>query len=175
MAGFYQIATKIESVYDIYLPAEVRGVLQNLRIVITLGLEGVPLSCTPLPPGYLSRLLFWFFAPIFLVALYTAGVALYAFRQRCMRRLPNAETRNIIERVTPVGLRVVFLLSAPAWRANPGTPWQESSNPLAYSGVFLTRVLCALHVAVILRLRTSRLRHACARTRLSAHFAPLLC
>ena len=36
---------KVDRVYEIRLPAEVRGLLQHLGFVISLGLEGVPLAC----------------------------------------------------------------------------------------------------------------------------------
>ena len=45
LIGFYQIAGKVEAVYEIYLPTEVRALLQQIRIIISLGIEGVPLRC----------------------------------------------------------------------------------------------------------------------------------
>ena len=39
LVGFAQIVIKIETVYDVYLPAEVRAVIQKLRIVVSLGIE----------------------------------------------------------------------------------------------------------------------------------------
>ena len=57
------IATKIEDVYDIYLPADVRVLLEQLRIGISLGIEGVPLACVG-ANGYFKKLLFWMLAPV---------------------------------------------------------------------------------------------------------------
>ena len=39
LIGFGQIVIKIESVYDVYLPADVRALIQKIRIVISLGIE----------------------------------------------------------------------------------------------------------------------------------------
>ena len=39
LVGFSQIVIKIEPVYDVYLPAEVRAVIRRLRIVVSLGIE----------------------------------------------------------------------------------------------------------------------------------------
>ena len=32
LVGFYMIATKVEDVYEVYLPMEIRGALQNLLV-----------------------------------------------------------------------------------------------------------------------------------------------
>ena len=47
---------KVDRVYEIRLPAEVRGLLQYLTFVISFGLEGVPLTCLGVK-GYVRRLL----------------------------------------------------------------------------------------------------------------------
>ena len=45
LIGFYQIATKIELVYGILMPAEVRELLLALQFTISLGIDGIPLAC----------------------------------------------------------------------------------------------------------------------------------
>lgn len=45
IVGFFMIAVKFETVYEVYLPDEVRVILEQLRITISFGVEGVPLSC----------------------------------------------------------------------------------------------------------------------------------
>ena len=62
------LATKIEDVYEVFLPAEVRALLQQLRIIISLGIEGVPLACVG-ADGYQKQLLFWSFAPLAIATL----------------------------------------------------------------------------------------------------------
>lgn len=59
--------------YEIYLPPDVRALLQQLKIAISLGIEGVPLACVG-ANGYMKRLQFWMFAPIVLVAVATFTV-----------------------------------------------------------------------------------------------------
>ena len=53
---------KVDRVYEIRLPAEVRGLLQQLTFIISLGLEGVPLTCLG-AKGYVQRLLLWMLLP----------------------------------------------------------------------------------------------------------------
>ena len=57
LIGFYQIATRIESVYGIMLPAEVRELLLNIQLTISLGIDGIPLACIG-ANGYFARLAF---------------------------------------------------------------------------------------------------------------------
>ena len=102
-----QIATKIEDVYEIYLPSDVRALLQQLRIVISLGIEGVPLACVQ-ADGYEKRLQFWMWTPLVLVALATLTVMVHLLYHRAhsLKRLSPA---LIFEHVMPVVLRIAFL------------------------------------------------------------------
>jgi hypothetical protein len=43
--GFYQVVTRVEVVYDLFLPATVREMLVQFSFTISLGIEGVPLEC----------------------------------------------------------------------------------------------------------------------------------
>ena len=76
LIGFFQIASRVENVYEIYLPADVRSLLQHLRISISLGIEGVPLSCVG-ADGYVNRLAFWMWAPILLVGFAAVCVSVH--------------------------------------------------------------------------------------------------
>ena len=74
IVGCYQLCTKVDTVYDVSLPPDVKGVLEHISGFISLGVNGVAttsLECMGLS-GYRSRLLFWMTLPaviIFLVAL----------------------------------------------------------------------------------------------------------
>ena len=48
---------KVERIYGVQLPPEVRAVLRIVRITITLGLEGVPLTCVG-ADGYVTNALY---------------------------------------------------------------------------------------------------------------------
>ena len=52
------IASKVEKVYDLYFPAEVRGLLQAFTILFSFGMEGVPLECLG-ATGYEKKLVMW--------------------------------------------------------------------------------------------------------------------
>ena len=57
------IATKVENVYNLYFPAEVRALLNSFRVWFSLGMEGVPLECVG-AVGYEKKLALWFTAPL---------------------------------------------------------------------------------------------------------------
>lgn len=40
LIGFYQIFTKIESVYDVFLPADVQQIVKWITVTISLGIDG---------------------------------------------------------------------------------------------------------------------------------------
>ena len=58
LVGFYMIATKVEKVYDLYFPAEVRALLNTFTIWFSLGMEGIPLECVG-AVGYEKKLQLW--------------------------------------------------------------------------------------------------------------------
>ena len=74
--GFYMIATRVPSTYDVSLPAEVRRLLEQMTLIISLGMKGVettPLECMGLA-GYMPRLLAWMIAPLVVTAIILLGV-----------------------------------------------------------------------------------------------------
>ena len=92
--------------YEIYLPAEVRHVLQNLQVVISLGVDGVPLACVG-AIGYFARLLFWFLAPLAIVACGTAAILIHSW---CAKYVAKGKApAPFIETFAPFVLRVIFL------------------------------------------------------------------
>jgi hypothetical protein len=67
--SFYQIACKVEVVYQVSLPASVRALLKSLEVYIYLGFDfDAPYQCLG-ATSYLQRLQFWIFAPIALALL----------------------------------------------------------------------------------------------------------
>ncbi len=116
---------KVDRVYEIRLPAEVRGLLQHLTFIISLGLEGVPLTCLG-AKGYIQRLLLWMLAPwVAVLVLVIAMVAELQFVRRVSVRTSRRSTLRLsqgkdpmttthvlvqaIQRVTPMVLRIFFL------------------------------------------------------------------
>ena len=112
---------KVARVYEIRLPAEVRGLLQHLSFIISMGLEGVPLACIG-AKGYLQRLLLWMLLPLIVVAVLV--IAVVAQLQAASRfsktlhpiRFPTRERREkkrfferAMKRVTPLVMRIFFL------------------------------------------------------------------
>ena len=69
------IASKVEEVYDLFFPAEVRGLLQSFSILFSFGMEGVPLECLG-ATGYERKLVMWCVATIGL-DLATSGHCFY--------------------------------------------------------------------------------------------------
>ena len=77
--------------------------MQILRIVISLGIEGVPLACIG-ANGYVARLLVWMLGPVALVALATCTVGVHLLVRR---RLTSWSI--LLQRTAPLTLRIVFL------------------------------------------------------------------
>ena len=87
LIGFYMVATKVDTIYDVALPADVRAVLRTLSIVFTFGMQGfatTPLACLGLG-GYVAELLFWITFPM-LVVLAVLSVVLLS---TALRRKPR--------------------------------------------------------------------------------------
>jgi hypothetical protein len=109
LVGFYMIATKIEDVYEVFLPPDVRLLLSRMRVVISIGIEGVPLSCIG-AAGYTRRLLFWMLAPgglaafVLLITLATTLVV-----QRAIRGPKHGlSLLSVVPKATPMILRIVL-------------------------------------------------------------------
>ena len=60
--------------YEIRLPAAVRALLQSLALVVSFGLEGVPLACVG-AAGYVQRLVLWMLVPLMAVGVTSIAVA----------------------------------------------------------------------------------------------------
>ena len=101
----YQIMTKIEDVYEVTLPPAVRALLQQLRIIISFGIEGYPLACVG-ADGYEKRLLLWTFAP-FVLALLAVLAVLVDLR---LRRREQITTSLLFQNAMPAVLRIAFIL-----------------------------------------------------------------
>ena len=93
--GFYMIATQIDTIYGVSLPADVRLILNALSVVFTFGMQGVattPLACLGLT-GYVYELIFWIACPPVAVSVILTIVLLSTCCQQ-PRRLPkNAEPK----------------------------------------------------------------------------------
>ena len=74
IVSFYQIVIQLETVYQLYLPADVRALLASIQVIISLGIEAVPLVCVG-AKGYLGRLIFWMLVPLVLVIIAALGIA----------------------------------------------------------------------------------------------------
>jgi len=94
---FYQIATRVPSVYEVSLPADIVAVLDTLSTIVTFGLENVattPLECMKLE-GYVPRLLFWMALPVGLTLVIVGLVLLSSWCRRHMcANLNNRVSRN---------------------------------------------------------------------------------
>ena len=104
LVGFYQIATKVEVVYDVFLPTVVHEQLKQIQVVISLGIDGIPLACIG-ADGYIARLWFWTLAPATFMIMMACTRAITA---RVFRNAPNCRSA-ILEGALPVVLRVAFL------------------------------------------------------------------
>ena len=80
LIGFYQIATKVGTVYEVQLPETVQRLLDRISLVITfgieIGLEATPLECIGLA-GHANKLLFWLLMPLVLALVLLGGCAMW--------------------------------------------------------------------------------------------------
>ena len=124
--GFYQIATRVETVYGITLPEAVRKMMMLLRIAISFGIDGIPLACVG-ADGYHARLVFWTVVPLVVVFVVTCIGAAYALRRTlpCFRAASQSESKEpakpkgkgqmgelgelILNATLPAILRITFL------------------------------------------------------------------
>jgi len=104
LVGFYQIAARVESVYDILLPAEVRQLLLSIQLTISIGIDGVPLACVG-ANGYIPRLLFWMMLPLIVVV---ATSCVGAARVLISTKL-QASRAALVDATLPGVLRIFFL------------------------------------------------------------------
>lgn len=74
--GFYMIVTKVDIVYSVSMPTEVRSLMARLSVVVSLGMDGVattPLECMGLS-GYVPRLVFYMVFPMVVTVVLVCGV-----------------------------------------------------------------------------------------------------
>jgi hypothetical protein len=124
LLGFYVIVTKIDDVYEVPLPAEMRQLLVRFTIVISFGLAGTSdvLQCLGLN-GFANRLLFWMLFPFCLIGSAVAGaLALLLWRRRREQqealaageqvddRLVAAVLSKLPQMALPLVVRILFLL-----------------------------------------------------------------
>ena len=102
--GFYQIATRVESVYAILLPEQVRLLLFTLQLAISLGIDGIPLACVG-AAGYYARLVFWMVSPLVAVSVVTCVGAARVLAKRGRR----TSVSKMLNGTAPAALRVFFL------------------------------------------------------------------
>ena len=77
LLGFYLIATKIDSVYEVTMPHQVKRLLASFSVVVSFGFDGIgaPLECLGFS-GYRARLLGFMLAPLALsIAVIGIGLA----------------------------------------------------------------------------------------------------
>ena len=79
MIVFYQIATKVDSVYEVELPADVKQMLNSLSITFSFGISyaATPLECMGLN-GYTYKLIAYMLMPPIVVGVVLIVVCLKA-------------------------------------------------------------------------------------------------
>ena len=108
LIGFYMIATKISSVYEVRLPEEVGLLLDHMSIVITfgidLGLAATPLECVGLA-GYTTRMLFWIVMPLALIFLILLATSVWLrFRRH------QVTCSSVLLAAAPLVLQTLFVI-----------------------------------------------------------------
>ena len=140
LLGFYQIATKVSTLYEVSLPQDVSDFLDNFSGIISFGMQGIastPLECMDLG-GYLPRLWFWIITPavLLLVVIFSVLVKACILKRRPKMRpktplvaaklgksdddshahrfdmADHEETREatLFEQMLPAVLKILFLL-----------------------------------------------------------------
>lgn len=99
------LVTKVDSVYEVMLPADVRRFLGYISISISAGLSNTTsvLTCLGLR-GFEARLIMWMLVPPVLVGAILIGCLTHLL---CTRRLSRAA---LMERSLPLIVRLLFLL-----------------------------------------------------------------
>ena len=102
--GFYIIVTKIEDVYEVSLPSEVRQLLSNFLFGITLGIGDASdfLTCIGLQ-GFRARLVFWMVVPLLVVALIVVATLLFLL-------VTSRSPRELLYHSLPIVIRFLFLI-----------------------------------------------------------------
>lgn len=107
LAGFYMIAARVDKVYEVRIPSDMRDVYDTMTRVVTLGinvgLEVTPLDCVQLN-GYFWRLVFWMALPIGLSASIVVGSWLWLVVNG------RGNQANVAKAAAPLLLRLLFLM-----------------------------------------------------------------
>ena len=102
------IATKVDMIYGVELPSDVRAFLDSLAVAITLGLQGIattPLECLGLA-GYVPRLVFWMVVPPALIGAVVGVNAAVMLRSMGRGLQPKG---TLFEQSLPLVLKALFL------------------------------------------------------------------
>ena len=104
LIGFYMIAVKIDVVYDVELPAQVKRLLSSFEIAVSFGFNGAGavLECLDLR-GYRRALTFYMVAP---AAMAVAIVIGSLGRLACAR---NFTATALLQTAVPALLKLIFL------------------------------------------------------------------
>ncbi len=105
LVGFYMIASKVGSVYEVELPAQVKRLLATISLGVTFGFArvGTPLQCLGWH-SYLNNLTFWMVAPVVAaLAIVVVAVAIKLYTAASSPWLAGLES------ATPWVLRMLFL------------------------------------------------------------------
>ena len=128
---FYQIATKIESVYLISLPPEVSALLQLFHVAFAIDLDsfGLPLGCLSLASFY-NKLICMMLIPVILCLLVVLGCVvgsgLIARLLQWLARMLRALSRLSSKRMPPVDEEEEEVEASPAYTM----PAYNACNPL---------------------------------------------
>ena len=105
MFAFFQVITKVDSVYEVDLPPEVKRILAVIGVFISFGVDVLAqlLQCLGWR-GYRSLLIFWLIAPIVIVGIV---VLINAVRLSAAGRLTGM---RLLAHALPWTLRVLFII-----------------------------------------------------------------
>ena len=106
LVGFFMVATKVDTVYDVGLPNDVEAIVRTLANIFSLGLQGVattPLACLGLS-GYVYELIFWIFLPPLIAIAVLAVIVLDGMLRKAKDNV------TLIEKALPPVLQIMFLL-----------------------------------------------------------------
>ena len=130
-ASQYQIATKVDNVYEVDLPGQVKDILNGFKTGVSFGFNGVSavLECFDLR-GYRATLAMYIMAPLVIATLILAATACHVG----FRSVHKAGTRRmtmILERAAPFLLELMFimypLVATKAFEAFPCYEFTSSS------------------------------------------------
>ena len=102
---FYQIATKVDTVYEVEMPPAVKQLLNSFSITFSLGITytATPLACLGVE-GYPNTLLFYMILPIALVlVILVISLCVSSGQRKC-------SFASLVEMSLPWMLRCLFVL-----------------------------------------------------------------